>query len=99
MCLRSGLQGLLDLGLQHGADILRGHGPDQLVGDLAVTPDDEGLGHAVDAPFDRGAAVAVGADDAERVAVATEETARVVRRVLVIDADNLQPLVGTERGQ
>ena len=54
--------------------------------------DHEGFGHAVDAPFDRGAAVAVDADDAERIAVAAEEAPGVIGRVLVIDADDLQPL-------
>src|SRR3984885_11312215 len=64
------LQRLVDLGLQHAVDIVRRHRADQLEDDSALAADDERLRHAVDAPFDRGAAVAVDADEAERVAVA-----------------------------
>src|SRR5256885_2283434 len=74
------LQRLVDLDLQHAVEILRGHRSDQLVEDGAVAADHKGLGHAIDAPFDRGPAVAVDADDPERIAVAAEEAAGVVRR-------------------
>ena len=50
------------------------------------------FGHAIDAPFDRGAAVAVGADDPEWIAVTAEKALRIVERILVVDADELQPL-------
>src|SRR3954471_5588561 len=76
------LQRLLDLGLEHAVDILRRHRADQLVDNGAVAADHEGFRHAVDAPFDRGAAVGVDPDHAERVAVAAEEAAGVVGRVL-----------------
>ena len=92
-------QRLVDLGLEHGVDIVRRDRADQLVDDGAVAPDDEGFRHAIDAPFDRGAAVAVDADNAERIAVAAEEAPGVVGRVLVVDADQLQPLVLAELGQ
>src|SRR5664279_4284087 len=81
--LRSRLQCLVDLDLEHGVDIVRRHRADHLVDDGAFAADDEGLGHAIDAPFDRGAAVAVDADDAVGVAVAGQEAARLFRRVLV----------------
>src|SRR4029077_962652 len=80
-------QRLLDLGLEYAFEICLGDRPDQLVGDLAVAADQEGLRHAVDAPFHRSAAVAVGAGRRERIAVPAEEAARVVGLVLVIDAD------------
>ena len=44
--------------LERADEILGGDRPDQLVGDAAVAPDREGLGHAIDAPVDRGAAKA-----------------------------------------
>src|SRR4051794_8013574 len=91
--LRTRLQRLVDLDLQHALVIVLRDAADHLVSDLAVTTDDEGFGYAIHAPFDRGAAVAIDADDAERIAVAAEKTARVVRRILVVDPDKLQPLV------
>jgi len=78
---------------QHAVDIFRRHRPDHLVEDGAFATDHERLGHAVDTPLDRAAAVGVDADDAERIAVAAEEAAGVVRGILVVDADDLQPLV------
>ncbi len=96
---RPGLQRLVDLDPEHGVDIVRRDRADHLVDDGAFAPDDEGLRHAIDAPFDRGAAVGVDADDAERIAVAAEEAPGVVGRVLVVDADDLQPLVLAELGQ
>src|SRR6266851_600593 len=97
--LTSRLQRLVDLSLQHRVEILRRDRSDQLVDDGPLAADDEGLRHAIDAPFDRGAAVAIDADDAERIAVAAEETPCVVGSVLVVDADELQPLVLAELGQ
>ena len=73
--------------------ILRRDRPDQLVGDAAVAADHERFRHAIDAPFDRGAAVGVGADRGERIAVAAEEAPGVVRLVLVVDADEADALV------
>src|SRR6202042_1737485 len=72
---------------------------DQLVHNGAFAPDDESFRHAIDAPFDRGAAVGIDADNAERVAVAPEETPGIVGGVLVIDADDLQPRVATKLSQ
>src|SRR5439155_15024890 len=90
--LQSGtrLQRLVDLDLQNAIEILRRDGPHHLVGDEAVATDDKRLRYAVDAPFDRGAAIAVNADDAERIAVAAEKAPGIVRGVLVVDADQLQ---------
>src|SRR5690606_14680078 len=50
---------------------------DVLVPDGTVGADDEGLGHAVDAPVDGGAAALVDADCAEGIAEGAEEAARV----------------------
>src|ERR1700712_816506 len=72
MTTTTSLQRLLDLGLEHGIHILRRQRADHLVDDGAFAADHEGLRHAVDPPFDRGAAVAVDADNAERVAIAAE---------------------------
>src|SRR6202790_5094449 len=83
--LRPGLQRLVDLGLEHIVEILRRQRADHLVENGAVAPDNEGFGHPIDAPFDRGAAVAVDADYAERVAVTAEKAPGVVGRVLVVD--------------
>ena len=80
-------QRLLDRRHEHGLQILRRDRADQLVGDAPVAADDEGLRHAIDAPVDRGAAVRIGADRVERIAVAADEAARVVGPVLVVDAD------------
>src|ERR1700742_403646 len=66
---------LVDLGAKDGVDVVRRYRADQLVDDGAFAADDEGFGHAIDAPFDRGAAVGVDADDAEGIAVAAEEAA------------------------
>src|ERR1019366_130066 len=96
--LRPRLQRLVDLGLEHGVDIIRRHRADHLVNDGAFATDDEGLRHAIDTPFDRGATVAVDADNAVRIAVAAEKAPRFVRRVLVVDADQLQPLVAAQHG-
>src|SRR5258705_13344450 len=62
---------------------------DVLVGDAALAIDDEGLRHAVDAPFDRGASVAVDADGGEGIAVKAKEAPRRSRLVLVIDPKEL----------
>src|SRR5450759_3380523 len=79
-----GLQRLVDLDPEHGVDIIRRHRADHLVNDGAFAADDEGLRHAIDTPFDRGATVAVDADNAVRIAVAAEKAPRFVRRVLVV---------------
>ena len=90
---RSGRQRLLDRGLDRGFEILRGDRPDQLVGDAAVASDHECFRHAVNAPFDGGAAVRVGADRHERIAVLADEAPRIVGLVLVVDADHADALV------
>ena len=59
----------------------------------ASLADHEGFRHAVDAPFDRGAAALVGAGGGERIAVAAEEAPRVVGLVLVVDADQAHAAV------
>src|SRR6185503_11283281 len=80
--LRARRQRLVDLGLEHRAEIARGDRADELVGDAAVTVDDEGLRYAVDAPLDRGAAAHVEACRGERIAVAAEEAPGVLGFVL-----------------
>src|ERR1700704_1280278 len=87
------LQRLVDFDLEHDVDIGCRHRADHLVDNGALAADDEGLRHAVNPPFDPGAAVAVDTDNSVRVAVTAEKAARLVRSVLVIDADQLQPLV------
>src|ERR1700682_3698497 len=99
MTSRPRLQRLLDFDLEHGVDVVGCDRADHLVDDGAFAPDHEGLRHAIDTPFDRGAAVAIDADDAERIVVAAEEAPGVVGCILVIDADELQPFVLTELGQ
>src|SRR5437667_10805006 len=89
MTTTSSLQRLVDLGLEHGVEIRRRDRTNQLVDDGAFAADNEGLEHAIDAPFDRGAAVVVDADNAERIAVAAEKAPGVVGRVLGVDADDL----------
>src|ERR1700704_47118 len=89
MTSRPCLQRLLDFDLEHGVDVVGCDRADHLVDDGAFSPDHEGLRHAIDTPFDRGAAVAIDADDAKRIAVAAEEAPGVVGGVLVIDADEL----------
>src|SRR5262249_47683757 len=93
------LERLVDLGSHDAVEIVRRDRADQLVEDLAVAADDEGFGHAIDAPFDRGAAVAVDADDGERIAVTAEEAPRVFGRVLVVHADQLQSRILAEFGE
>src|SRR5215203_5236717 len=53
-------QRLFDLRLEHRFQIFRRDRADQLVGNAAIAADDERLRNAVDAPFDRGAAIGVG---------------------------------------
>src|SRR5437899_12816989 len=77
MTTTSSLQRLVDLGLEHGVEICRGDRSDQLVDDGAFAADHKSLGHAIDPPFDRGAAVAVDADTAQRIAVPAEKATRV----------------------
>ncbi len=80
-------QRLLDLRLEQRFIIFRRDRSDKLVGDAAVAADHERFRHAIDAPIDRGAAALIGAGGDERIAVAAEETPRIVGIVLVIDAD------------
>src|SRR5690606_6514009 len=70
-----------DLGLQR----LHRNRADVLVDEAAVAIDDECLGHAVDAPLDRRAPVAVDADSPVRIAVTTKEAACRGRLVLIVD--------------
>src|SRR5258706_13334072 len=91
--LRAAGQRFLDLGLDDLFQVLRRDRPDHLVGDLAVAADDESLRHAVDAPFDCGAAADVRARGDEGIAVATEEAARRVVLILVVEADDPDTLV------
>src|SRR5260370_26945316 len=70
---RPRLQRLVDLDLEHAVDIIWRHRAVQLVNDGAVAADHKSLRHAVDAAFDRGAAVAVDADNGERTAVAARK--------------------------
>ena len=71
--LRPRFQRLVDLGSEHVVEIRRRDWADHLVDDGAFASDHEGLGHPIDAPFDRSAAVAIDADKAERIAVAAEK--------------------------
>src|ERR1700676_969727 len=87
------LQRLVDLDLEHAVEIIRRHRADHLVDDGAGAPDHERLRHAIDPPFDRGAAVAVDADGAERIAVAAEKAPRIIGSVLVVEDNHLQSLV------
>src|ERR1051326_8458993 len=80
-------QRLGELGQEHTLEIIRRDRTDELEGDAAVAADHECLRHAVDAPFDRGAAVLIRPGGRERIAVAVEKAAGVVGMVLVIDAD------------
>ena len=84
---------LLDLGLDDRVEILRRDRSHELVGDAAVAADDESFRHAIDAPFDRGAAVLVGADGGERIAIAAEKAPGILRLVLVVDANDAKPRV------
>src|SRR5689334_17588665 len=70
MTTASSLQRLVDLGLEHAIDIVGRDRADELVDNGSIAADDERLRHTIDAPLDRGAAVAVDADHAERIAVA-----------------------------
>src|SRR5215468_6837097 len=80
-------QRLLDLWLHDLIDVFRRDRPYQLVSDLAVPADDEGFRDTVDAPFDCRASADIGARSCERIAVAAEESPRIVGLVFVIDAD------------
>src|ERR1700724_4511766 len=83
---RVGGDRLLDLGPEDAVEVRRGERADQLEGDLAIAADDEVLRHAVDAPLDAGAAVRVGAHGGIWIAVAAEEPARVLGRILRVPA-------------
>ena len=64
-----------------------------LVRDASGRVDDVSLGHAVHTPVDRSAAGFISAGSDKRIAVAIEEAPRIVGRILVIDADQLDALV------
>ena len=64
-----------------------------LVRDPAVPADQERLGHAVDAPVDSRAAIAVDADRGIGIAELTEEAAGVLRFVLVVEAGDLDAAI------
>src|SRR4029079_4031090 len=66
---------------------------DQLVGNLAIAPNHKGFRHAIDSPFNCGPAVTIDADHIKRITVTAEKTPRVVRRIFVIDADDLNALI------
>src|SRR3981081_1596628 len=93
MTVTSSLQRLVDLDHEHAVDIVRRYRADHCAGEVSFASDHKSLRHARDPPFDRGAAVAVDADHAERIAVAAEKAPRVVGGVLVVDADKPPPLV------
>src|SRR5438876_9996702 len=57
--LTTSVERLLDLALQHTVDIVWCDRSDQLERDSAVASNNECFRHAVDAPFDRGAAIGV----------------------------------------
>src|SRR5262245_8764162 len=88
---------LLDGGLQSGPEIIRRYRSDQLVGYTSVAPDDERFGHPVHAPFDGGAAVAVGSVGDKWIAVSAEKAPRIVRLVLVIHSNHAQARVRRDR--
>src|SRR6185437_10897326 len=90
-------QRLGDLRLEHALQILGADRADELVGDVTVAADDEGLRHAVDAPVDAGAAARILSGRRIRIAVAAEEAARVAGLVLVVDTDELDALVLRQR--
>src|ERR1700722_7080923 len=60
---------------------------DEFEGDGAVTLDDIGLGHAVDAEVDASAPARINADRGIRIALLAEITARIFGQILVGDAD------------
>src|SRR5579872_5408144 len=98
------IERLEDLGLELAFQRLGGDRSHQLEGELAVAPDDERLGHAIDAPVDAGAIVRIETHLGVRVAVRAEETADVLGRVALrdpIDGDalRLELRVGGERHQ
>src|SRR5215475_2217325 len=65
--------------------------PCMFVDDGTLPIDNESLGHGDDAPLDGVPAAAVHPHGGEGIAVAAEETARVWRLVLVVDAVELDP--------
>src|ERR1700733_986797 len=65
----------------------------------AVSVDDEGLRHAIDAPFDARASVGVERDALERVSVLGEEGADLLRAVLLHQAVEREVGPSAERGE
>ena len=70
-----------------------------LEGDLAVLADDERLRDAVDAPVDGRAAVRIDPDRRERRAEVRQELQGLVRRVLVVEPDEVEAAVAGEAEQ
>src|SRR5215470_17541981 len=79
-------QRLEDLRFNLALKRLGGDRPDELEGQLAVSPNDERLGHAVHAPIDAGAVILVETHLGVRVAFGAKEAPDVLRRVLLRDA-------------
>src|SRR5262249_58454596 len=90
---RRALQRLLDLRLDQGLEVLLRDRADQLVDDARIAIDEKILRHPVHAPLDGSAAVEVGAGGRKRIAVAAEETARVLRLILVVDSGDPDAIV------
>src|SRR5262245_58952690 len=67
--------------------------PDTLIEDHAIGADEEGFRDAIDAPVDGGGSPRIDADRLERIAEFAEEGKRSVIAVLVVDADDIQPVV------
>jgi hypothetical protein len=89
-------QDLLDLGNQHLVQRLLGERTDDLPADDAVAVDQKCLRHAVDAPVDRGAPMAVDADSPVGIAKPIEKTEGILRHVLVVDAEDADTGVAGE---
>src|SRR5689334_22323458 len=85
---RSRRECLIDLRAQNGLEILWRDRANELKGNARIAADDEGFRYAIDAPFDRRAAVLVGASRREWIAIAAEKAPGIVGVVLVIDADD-----------
>ena len=75
---------------------LRRDRADLLVDDGAVALDDESLRRAIEAPIDGRSARSIGTDGGERIAEAGEKTARIVRLVLVVDAEKPDAVIPSE---
>jgi hypothetical protein len=83
----------LDLRQEHLGDRLLAERPDEFPADDAVRTDEKSLRHAIDAPVDRRPAAVVDADGSIGIAELPEEAPGIFGNVLVVDAQNLDPLV------